>query len=190
MSKRSKSKKQQQETSRPVNYSLFNQKITFDFLKAHLWAAADILRGSLNPALYRRPVMTLLFLKRLNDTFEDNAERLVAIGKSTKEAYGNKNRHDFFIPPEARWDVLSRVSENIGEKIDYMCRIIEQENPDLDGILTYTTYNDKKIYPDDKLRKLISHFNSPRLRNSDLENADIFGDAFEYLLEQFADETK
>ena len=38
--------------------------------------------------------------------------------------------------------------------------------------------------------KLISHFNSPRLRNSDLESTNIFGDAFEYLLEQFADETK
>ena len=23
-----------------VNYTLFNQKITFDFLKSHLWAAA------------------------------------------------------------------------------------------------------------------------------------------------------
>ena len=33
--------------------------------------AADILRGSLDPSEYRQPVMTLLFLKRLNDTFEE-----------------------------------------------------------------------------------------------------------------------
>ncbi len=39
-----KSKKQRQETSTPVNYSLFSRKITFEFLKTHLWAAADILR--------------------------------------------------------------------------------------------------------------------------------------------------
>ena len=65
-----------------------------------------------------------------------------------------------------------------------------RENPILDGVLTNTKYNDKRKYPDDKLRKLISHFNSPRLRNSDLEKEDIFGDAYEYLLEQFADETK
>jgi type I restriction enzyme M protein len=38
--------------------------------------------------------------------------------------------------------------------------------------------------------KLISHFNSLRLCNSDLESDDIFGNAFEYLLEEFADETK
>ncbi|HKI07817.1 MAG TPA: type I restriction-modification system subunit M N-terminal domain-containing protein [Nitrososphaeraceae archaeon] len=93
MSKRFKNKKQQQETSKPVNYSLFNQRITFEFLKSHLWAAADILRGSLDPADYRQPIMTLLFIKRLNDTFEENAERLVQEGKSEKEAYGNKNRH-------------------------------------------------------------------------------------------------
>ncbi|MDQ6865655.1 MAG: type I restriction-modification system subunit M N-terminal domain-containing protein [Thermoproteota archaeon] len=30
-----------------------NQKITFEFLKSHLWSAADILRGSLDPSDYR-----------------------------------------------------------------------------------------------------------------------------------------
>jgi type I restriction enzyme M protein len=109
--------------------------------------------------------MTLLFLKRLNDTFEENAEKLTQEGK--------KNRHYFFVPDEARWSVLSNTAENIGEKIDHVCKIIERENPDLDGVLTNTKYNDKRKFPDDKLRKLISHFNSPRLRNSDLESDDI-----------------
>ena len=44
----------------------------------------DILRGSLDPADYRQAVMTLLFLKRLNDTFEENAEKLIQEGKSEK----------------------------------------------------------------------------------------------------------
>lgn len=82
--------------------------------------------------------MTLLFIKRLNDTFDENAERLIKEGKSEKEAYDNKNRHHFFIPKHARWPVLSETSENIGEKIDQVCRIIERENPDLDGVLTNT----------------------------------------------------
>jgi hypothetical protein len=51
--------------------------------------------------------MTLLFVKRLNDTIEENAEKLIKGGKSEKEAYENKNRHYFFIPKEARWSVLS-----------------------------------------------------------------------------------
>ncbi len=62
---------------KPLNYTIDNQKISFEFLKSHLWSAADILRGSLDPSEYRQPVMTLLFLKRLNDTFEENAEKLI-----------------------------------------------------------------------------------------------------------------
>ena len=107
--------------------------------------------------------MTLLFLKRLNDTFEENAEKLVKQGKAEKEAWENKRRHIFFVPRNSRWSVPSKSAENIGEKIDEVCRIIERENPNLDGVLTNTKYNDKRKYPDDKLRQLISHFNSPRL---------------------------
>ena len=79
------------------------------------------------------------------------------------------------IPPGQR-----ALLRNIEETIDHVCRIIERENPDLDGVLTNTKYNDEKSIQ--KLRKLISHFNSPRLRNKDLESTDIFGDAFEYLI--------
>jgi hypothetical protein len=59
--------KNKESSSKPVNYTPDTQKITFDFLKAHLWGATDILRGSLDPADYRHP----------NDTFEENAENLI-----------------------------------------------------------------------------------------------------------------
>jgi hypothetical protein len=32
--------------------------------------------------------------------------------------------------------MMAKTSENIGEKIDQVCRIIERENPDLDGVCT------------------------------------------------------
>ena len=102
---------------RPVNFTIDNQKITFDFLKSHLWSAADILRGSLDPGDYRQPVMTLLFLNRLNDTFEENAENLIKQGKSQKDAYKNRRTHTFFVPGNARWSIQSSAAENIGEKI-------------------------------------------------------------------------
>jgi type I restriction enzyme M protein len=110
LSKLSKKRRKQADVEETMaNYSLFNQKITFDFLKAHLWAADDILRGSLDPADYRQPIMTLLFIKRLNDTF---AEKLIKEeGRSEKEAYGNKNRHYFFIPKEARWAYFKKSSD-------------------------------------------------------------------------------
>ncbi|MEX2060226.1 MAG: type I restriction-modification system subunit M [Nitrosopumilaceae archaeon] len=164
-------------------------KVTLEFLKQHLWKAADILRGSLDASEYRQPVMTILFLKRLNDRFEENVESLVKKGKSEKEA-NQEFRHDFYIPAEARWEKLSSVRSKVGEKIDHLCKLIEEVNPKLSGVLTNTKYSDPRKYPDDRLANLISHFNSPRLRNSDLEKEDIFGDAYEYLLEQFADATK
>lgn len=166
-----------------------NHKVTLEFLKQHLWKAADILRGALDASEYRQPVMTILFLKRLNDRFEENVENLIKQGKSEKEAKQDF-RHDFFVPDEAKWEVLSKIRSKVGEKMDEICRIIEKKNPKLDGVLTNTKYADPRKYPDDVLAKLISHYNSPRLRNSDLEKEDIFGDAYEYLLEQFADEIK
>ena len=166
-----------------------SDKITLEALKSHLWSAADILRGSLDAQEYRQPVMTILFLKRLNDTFDENVEKLVAGGDSQKKAQ-QKFRHKFFVPESARWSILSDASSNLGEIIDGVCRDIESEVPTLEGVLTNTKYNDKKKFPDDKLRKLVAHFNELSLQNKNLEKEDIFGDAYEYLLETFADETK
>ena len=166
-----------------------SDKITLEQLKAHLWKGSDILRGSLDPQEYRQPVMTILFLKRLNDTFEENVSKLVAEGNSQKKAE-QKFRHKFFVPETAKWSILSDASSNLGEIMDEMCRDIETEVPKLSGVLTNTKYNDKKKYPDDKLRKLVAHFNELPLQNKNLEKEDLFGDAYEYLLETFADETK
>lgn len=161
--------------------------ITFDQLKKHLWDTADILYGQLDPNEYRKPIMTMLFLKRLSDQFEEKAEQVEKKLKNKKAAWEDPDYHTFFVPKECRWDEIASTFENIGEKLDGICQKLERQNPQLEGVLTNISYNDKKMYPDDLLLKLITHFNKKRLRNSDLENEDIFGQAYEYLLEQFAD---
>ena len=93
-----------------------SDKITLEALKTHLWKASDILRGSLDAQEYRQPVMTILFLKRLNDTFEENVEKLKLEGDSQKKAE-QKFRHKFYVPETARWNVLSDASSNLGEII-------------------------------------------------------------------------
>ena len=168
---------------------IMSEKIALHTLKAHLWKASDILRGSLDSQEYRQPVMTILFLKRLNDTYEENVENLIKQGFSEKKARQDF-RHKFFIPESAHWSILSDASSNLGEIFDNICRDIESNISMLEGVLTNTKYNDKKKYPDDKLKQLVSHFNELTLRNDNLEKEDIFGDAYEYLLETFADETK
>ena len=167
-----------------------SDKITLEALKAHLWKASDILRGSLDAQEYRQPVMTILFLKRLNDTFEENVEKKIKEEKLTQKKAEQAFRHGFYVPESARWNKLTDSSSNLGSIIDTVCREIETAVPKLEGVLTTTKYNDKKKYPDNKLRELISHFNELSLKNKNLEKEDIFGDAYEYLLETFADETK
>lgn len=133
--------------------------------------------------------MTLLFLKRLNDRFEENIEILIKEGKSKKQAK-KEFHHKFFVPDDAKWEKLSGVTSRVGETIDTICKLIEEKNRKLEGVLTNMTYSDPRKYPDNELARLVSHFNSPRLRNSDLEKEDIFGDAYEYLLYRFADAAK
>ena len=53
-----------------------SEKLTFQKLKRHLDDAADILRGDIDASEFRQPIMTLMFLKRLNDQFIENAEKL------------------------------------------------------------------------------------------------------------------
>ena len=162
------------------------EKLTFQILKQHLDASADILRGDIDASEFRQPIMTLLFLRRLSDQFVENAEKLEK--KHPKEiAWNDADYHDFFIPEKARWKKIQDASENIGEVINKVSEIIEYENPSLEGVFTNTDYNDKKRFPDDTLLEMIEHFGKYNLANSNLENEDIFGQAYEHLLERFAD---
>jgi hypothetical protein len=61
----------------------------------------DIFRGSFDPTDYRLPVMTLLFLKTLNDTFEENAELLRDLDKYRHQNGPGRirNRSDMIFRP-------------------------------------------------------------------------------------------
>ena len=55
---------------------LSEQKLTFEQLTAHLWSVTNILRGSIDANEFRQPIMALLFLKRLNDQFEEEVKKI------------------------------------------------------------------------------------------------------------------
>jgi hypothetical protein len=57
--------------------------------------------------------MTLLFLKRLNDQFEERPEELEGEGRSKADAWENPDRHSFFVLKEARRNVIANTFQNI-----------------------------------------------------------------------------
>ena len=168
------------------------QKLTAKDLEKKLKNAADILRKSLNASENYKLVLPLIFVKRLNDNFFENAERLVNDdGLSKEEAYENRKRHtSFFVPKNAYYKKLQEASSEIGKKINQVFKEIENVNERLEGTLVNAEFAKTDKYTDEGLRKIISIFAEENLADSNLENEDVFGDAYEFLLEEYAGETK
>jgi hypothetical protein len=88
--------------------------------------------------LYKSVVLGLIFLKYISDMFEQVHERV------EKEGLDNLEDRDvylaervFWVPKEARWKNLqdNAKQESIGNLIDLAMEAIEQDNPNLKGML-------------------------------------------------------
>ncbi|QOS10429.1 type I restriction-modification system DNA-methyltransferase RmeM [Haloferax gibbonsii] len=165
--------------------------LDLDTLESHLWEAADILRGSIDAADYKNYIFGLLFLKRINDRFDEETEEIAEEYDIDKETVrGERDLHEeFWVPDRARWDHITSQTDNIGEALDKALIAVEDENDVIaDRVLSTVDYNDKDRLSDATLDELVTHFSTHRYRNVDLEDPDIFGRAYEYLIRQFADD--
>ena len=94
----------------------------------------------------------------------------------------------FYFPNECAWSDILSTSVNIGEKInDVFAKVTSANVPKLDGILDRIDFNDKESLPDASLSELVQQFNKYNLSNKNV-SADMLGEAYEYLIEQFADD--
>ena len=162
-------------------------KLTLNELKSHLWESANILRGSIDSSDFKNYIFGLLFYKRLSDVFDEEYEKLKAsVGEDLAKS---KDMYTSFYRPEgASWDDILKVSSNIGEKInDAFAQMTRANSPKLDGILDRIDFNDKDSLPDASLSQLVQHFNTLPLGNANT-TGDMLGQAYEYLIEQFADD--
>jgi len=175
-------------------------KLTNGELNNYLWGAADILRGSIDSSDYKNYIFGFLFLKRLSDVFDDEAEKIIQreVKRGTSEAEATKiamedpDEHQFFVPKRARWAEIRKVSQNIGDELNKACHALEDKNQILEGVLADIDFNSNKLGDtknrDSVLSRLINHFSKIDLKNSDLEEPDMLGRAYEYLIEKFADD--
>ena len=159
-------------------------------LERHLWNAADELRANsrLKSSEYSVPVLGLIFLRYADVKFEAAKQRLEptssdgtptrrrrAIGKEDYQAEGV-----LYLPEGARFSVLLDLPEghDLGQAITDAMKAIEEENPDLKGVLP-KTYNrlDTRTLVD-----ILKTFASVSVEGE----GDTFGRIYEYFLGNFA----
>ena len=162
------------------------RKVDLNTLKSHLWGSANILRGSIDAADYKNYIFGMLFLKRLSDVFDEEQEKLK---NENHVDLKDPDNYSFYVPEKAHWSYLKTLTQDLGAAINKANDALEENNPEtLEGVLSAVDFNDKDRLPDVILSALIAHFSKIPLANNDLENPDLLGDAYEYLIAQFADD--
>lgn len=150
-------------------------------LYSSLWASCDKLRGGMDASQYKDYILTLLFVKYVTDKF-----------KGVKYA-------DITIPEGGSFDdlVALKGTKNIGEDMDkVIAKLADAENNNLRGVIDNAHFNDEAKLGKgqemvDKLSGLIAIFQRPEFdfKNNKAGGDDILGDAYEYLMRNFATES-
>ncbi|AIC09392.1 hypothetical protein D934_02260 [Xylella fastidiosa subsp. sandyi Ann-1] len=155
--------------------------------------------------------LTLLFLKRLSDVFDDEITRLAEeygdCATALEIAESDHSLLRFYLPPQARWAVISgRKSFNwpldeddrptaprdIGEHLTKDSRAVVKQNPTLSGVIDIVDFaverNSERDINPAKLRGVVETFSDPRYRLGLAHvQPDFLGRAYAYLLRKFTE---
>ncbi|MBW4705280.1 SAM-dependent DNA methyltransferase [Micromonospora sp. RL09-050-HVF-A] len=158
-------------------------------LEQYLARAADLLRGSIDQADFKAYIFPLVFFKRISDAYTEEYERALAESDGDHEYASFAENHRFGIPEGSLWEDVRARTQNVGQALVTAFRAIEKANPDvLYGIFGSAAWTNKDKLPDAKLRDLIEHFSTRTLSNA-VVAPDVFGQAYEYLIKRFADQS-
>lgn len=185
-----------------LNCTNYDMRLTQQQLEAHLWGAANILRGKTAGQDYKNYILSLMFYKRLCDQWENEADEAIAeqerqqgrkFTEAQKAVFRARGEHRFSIPDGSRWGDVLAASTNLGENLTQAMRSVAAANEELKGVFT-VDWNQpapdgsgKPLIPNEVVHALIQHFDSHDLSNASVP-PDILGRAYEYLIKQFADD--
>ena len=169
------------------------EETTPQYLFQKLYAAACILHGYVEKAAYRTYLIPLLFFKRISDVYDEESEDAIKeYGVEGAKFMGN-SIHSFTIPDGYHWNDIRSATENVGKVIADTLAKIEQANPKtLGGVFSSfdgAAWANKVILSDELLKNLIEKMSEINVGNK-AYSADVMGDAYEYLLKQFAEDAK
>lgn len=144
-----------------------------------LWEACNKLRGGVEPARYKDYVLVLLFFKYVSDRYKGQpfAEFKISDGASFDDLIKAKGKSD------------------VGERVDKILQKFLEDNK-LQGALPDVSFNNpdelgygKELV--DKVSGLIAVFQNPAIdfKNNRASGDDIIGDAYEYFMMKFAQES-
>jgi type I restriction enzyme M protein len=148
-------------------------------LYSSLWKSCDELRGGMDASQYKDYVLVLLFMKYVSDKYAGKTNQLIEVpaGGGFKDM------------------VALKGSKDIGDGINKIIAKLAEAN-ELKGVIDVTDFNNedklgrgKEMV--DRLTNLISIFENPALDFSKnrAEGDDLLGDAYEYLMRNFATES-
>jgi type I restriction enzyme M protein len=151
-------------------------------LYSSIWASCDALRGGMDASQYKDYVLFMLFIKYISDKYADSDDIappvMIPPGASFKDMVGLKGRSD----------IGDRINTQIIQPlIDANSRLARSDFPDFND--PNKLGQGKEMV--DRLGGLIAIFEKPELDFSKnrAEHDDILGDAYEYLMRHFAQDS-
>jgi type I restriction enzyme M protein len=163
--------------------------VTQQQLEAYLWGAATLLRGVIDAGDYKQFIFPLLFFKRICDVYDEEFQRALEESEGDVDYAAFAENHRFQIPGGAHWREVRNQVKNVGVAIQKAMREIEQANPQqLYGIFGDAQWTNKDRLSDATLRDLVEHFSSLTLSIANVPE-DELGQAYEYLIKKFADDS-
>lgn len=176
-----------------------NKNVETTDINAVVWKACDTFRGVIDPSQYKDYILVMLFLKYVSDVYNEKyAQYLQKYNQDKERAERAMKLERFNVPEHSRFQHIytQRNEPNIGELIDIALADLEEANrekltsADGAGVFRNISFNssnlgDKK-QKNTRLKNLLDDFNKLDLKPSHLEDKDIIGDAYEYLIGYFA----
>lgn len=172
-----------------------SNRIELSELETYLYASADILRGHVDASAYKSFIFPLLFFKRICDIYDEETQKVIAEFGEEGAKFMGATAHKFIIPEGAHWNDVRSKTENIGIAIQNAFYQVEQANEDsvthektLLGVFGNAPWPNKNLLPDETLKNLIEHF-SQKILNIETCPEDELGQAYEYLIKKFGDDS-